>query len=428
MKKTFGLILMVAVLAASLLMTRPVSSQETIPVTITDLGLSDGIAADVNESGQVTGRYGDYFNGEYEIHAYIWTTTEGLNDLGSGEAYSINDLGQVVGDYQLESSIPYSTNIHATLWTDGIQQDIHTLVTWRDSIAYDINNYGQVVGCMLKDPCYGFDCWSRAWDGAFIWTEETGMQDLSALTGETLTCAYDINENGQIVGDSESGPFVWSETNGIQYITDNSEDHAYSINDAGQVAGMLSGNDIYVWSNNVMNLLGISASGSEYVLINDLGQVTGSTSVDGETRAFLWDLDLEINLLYLPHLDIEFPMSYGARSNNSGQVAGASNGYPVLWTIELPPPVPQEQIALIATKVDVLVTAGTLEQGEGTALIAKLDAATLQLNKENFKATSNILGAFINTVEAFVNSDRLTPAQAQPLIDATNVVIDSLPQ
>lgn len=430
MKKFFWFALMAIALVASLVVAKPVASEETIPVTITDLGVSSGLAlaADVNESGQVVGRYEDYYDGNYEMHAFVWTATGGLNDLGQGEAYSINDLGQIVGGYRtLLSEFPYSSTFHASLWTGSIKQDIHTLETWWDSIAYDINNQGQVVGCLRKYPCSGWGCFFPPWDGAFIWTEENGMQDLSAITGGTLTCAYDINENGQVVGDSTNGPFIWSETSGIQYITNNPDDHAYSINDANQVAGIVSGDAIiYIWSpNSGMTLLNISASGSYYVLINDLGQVTGSTSVGDESRAFLWDP--ELSLLYLPHLSIEVPMSYGGRSNNNGQIAGASNGHPVLWTVELPPPTPQKQIALIDTKVDTLVNSGVLDQGEGTALISKLDAATVQVNKGNNKAARNILGAFINTVEAFVNSNRLTSVQAQPLITAANAAISKLP-
>jgi probable HAF family extracellular repeat protein len=430
MKKTFWLALVTTILVASLVVTKPVLSQETIPMTITEISVYDGLATDVNESGQVVGYHSYYIDGNLETHAFLWDEIGGVHDLGLGEAYSINDLEQVVGGYRTDIESPYSSGVnafHAALWRNDLMQDVHTLGVWWDSIAYDINTQGQVVGCLRKYPCSGWGCWFPAWDGAFIWTEETGMQDLSALAGETLTCAYDINENGQVVGDSANGPFVWSETSGIQYITNNPYDHAYSINDANQVAGIVSGDAIiYVWSpSNGMTLLNVSAGGSWYVLINDLGQVVGSTSVGDESRAFVWDP--ELSLLYLPHLSIEVPMSYGGRSNNNGQIAGASNGHPVLWTVEFPPPTPQKQIALIDTKVDALVNSGVLDQGEGTALISKLDAATSQVNKGNNKAARNILGAFINTVDAFVNSGRLTSTQAQPLINATNIAISKLP-
>ena len=119
------------------------------------------------------------------------------------------------------------------------------------------------------------------------------------------------------------------------------------------------------------------------------------------------------------------PVSYAGRLNNSGQVVGTS-GHAVMWTVALTPPTPQEQIEEIAAKVDVLVSAGTLNAGEGNALDSKLDAATAQLNKGSTNAACNVLGAFNNQVEALVLTERLSPAQGQPLIDAANAVSDQL--
>ena len=104
-----------------------------------------------------------------------------------------------------------------------------------DSVAYDINNLGQVTGC------YGWG------EGAFIWSVEMGMRNMNIETGQPLTCAFGINENGQIIGDSSKGPFIWTSGIGIQFLTNSSADHAYSINDAGQVA-VISNGSIFIWS------------------------------------------------------------------------------------------------------------------------------------------------------------------------------------
>ena len=71
-----------------------------------------------------------------------------------------------------------------------------------------------------------------------------------------------------------------------------------------------------------------------------------------------------------------------------------------------------------------LVESGVLNQGQGIALIAKLDAALAQLDKGNEIAAMNQLQAFTNQVNAFINAGILSPAEGQPLIDAAQAIID----
>lgn len=417
MKRVFWFALLTTMLVISFAVAKPVLSQETIP-TIQDLGWGPySTAGGINELGQVVG----YNSPEGEpMQAVLWSEAGGIKELGPGIALNINDVGQVVG----------TTNGHAFVWTEATGMvDIHTLadppITW----AFDINNQGQAVG-WYSYGCGSWWCLIPPGDGAFLWKQATGMVDLNELTGLPLTYAFDINENGQIVGNSDNGPYVWSQESGIQYITNNPKDSAYSINDAGQVVGHTENGGTYLWSaSSGMIDLGIYDEG--YVFINNLGHITGSTYSDGVSHAFFWSQ--ETGLIILPHLatDIEYSDCYGGRSNSSGQISGSSDYeysvVAVLWEVELPPPTPQKQIALIDIKVDALVNTDILDQGEGTALVSKLDAATVQVNNENNKAARNILGAFLNTVEAFVNSERLTSVQAQPLIDSTNTAINSLP-
>jgi hypothetical protein len=83
----------------------------------------------------------------------------------------------------------------------------------------------------------------------------------------------------------------------------------------------------------------------------------------------------------------------------------------------------QQQIASIANQVNMLVTAGTLNSGNGNALTVKLNSATASLISGNTTAGVNQLNAFINQVTAFQKSGKLTSAQAQALINATNLAI-----
>jgi hypothetical protein len=115
--------------------------------------------------------------------------------------------------------------------------------------------------------------------------------------------------------------------------------------------------------------------------------------------------------------------------NDLGQVVG-HNRYTVtayhatLWTVPVPVVTPEEAIADAAEDVAALVTDGILGNGEANALTSKLEAAQHQLDKANVKATANVLGAFINQVEAMVNSGRLTAEEAQPLLDSANDAIE----
>jgi len=77
-----------------------------------------------------------------------------------------------------------------------------------------------------------------------------------------------------------------------------------------------------------------------------------------------------------------------------------------------------EDIALLRSLVAALETDGTLNAGQANALTSKIDAAARRLEADRGKAATNVFGAFVNQVHAFVNARVLTAGQAQPLLDA----------
>jgi hypothetical protein len=85
----------------------------------------------------------------------------------------------------------------------------------------------------------------------------------------------------------------------------------------------------------------------------------------------------------------------------------------------------QQQITLLSNQVNNLVSSGGLGSGNGNALTVKLDYAQASLNAGNVKEGVNQLNAFINQVNAFKKSGKLTAAQAQLLLDAANAAIIS---
>jgi len=82
-----------------------------------------------------------------------------------------------------------SGECHAFLYSDGMMMDLGTLPGGTFSVAYGINNIGQVVGKSRKDS---WEC------HAFLYSDGM-MMDLGTLGG-THTCAFGINNLGQVVG------------------------------------------------------------------------------------------------------------------------------------------------------------------------------------------------------------------------------------
>lgn len=98
------------------------------------------------------------------------------------------------------------------------------------------------------------------------------------------------------------------------------------------------------------------------------------------------------------------------------------------YTVHIFVQTPQAAAGSLIDQVQALVDAGLLNGGQGNSLISKLEAAIKQLDKGNTTPAINQLQAFINEVNAFMNSTPpiLTPAEGQPLIDAANAIIAAL--
>ena len=83
----------------------------------------------------------------------------------------------------------------------------------------------------------------------------------------------------------------------------------------------------------------------------------------------------------------------------------------------------QQQINLLGANVQSLVSAGSLDKGQANALTASLNAATAKLSQGNTTAAVNTLNAFINKVQALIQSKNLSAANGQKLIDAAKAAI-----
>ena len=84
----------------------------------------------------------------------------------------------------------------------------------------------------------------------------------------------------------------------------------------------------------------------------------------------------------------------------------------------------QDALNIVVTNIEELVNLGILNNGNGNALIGKIEGAIDKMLKGNITAASNNLQSFINQVNAFIASGKLTQAEGQALIDATSGIID----
>ncbi len=183
------------------------------------LGGVNGVANQVNSFGAIAG-FAENTTADpgcsapqiYQFKPVVWFR-DWVQELPTGDdaegvAFSINDLGQVVG--ASGSCAPFSpiwlfnlASAHALLWQDGRATDLGNLGGALNNLAHDINNRGQVVG--------GSDLAGDQTTHAFLWTAAAKMQDLGtvndAVDNDSFSVGLGINDKGQIVGVSANADF-----------------------------------------------------------------------------------------------------------------------------------------------------------------------------------------------------------------------------
>jgi probable HAF family extracellular repeat protein len=394
----------------------PSNSENSWPTAMNELGQIVGI--EVNAPGQ----------------GFIWTSEQGIKpipNLGGlySNPYDINNLGQVVGISETAEN-----EWHAFLWTPGeeiIMLPIPEEITY--SKAYAINDSGQVVG-EFQGPGVA---------NAFSWTEEDGMVNLYR-PDDLRSLAVAVNDLGQVlvryhpnIEPYNMHAFIWSKEGGMVDIGHLGGDYTWAIdiNDSGQVVGQSKDENgkttLFLWSEETgMMPIGDNLLTSNIAAINNLSQITftGRTPEENSLHAYLWtEQDGSQQLDDLMGDDQAFAYAI----NNRGQVAGHTlhiepfEYHATLWTFQTILP-PDEHIDAIIDEVAILIDSGTLNQGQGNALISKLEAAKNQLDKDNVTTTCNLIRAFINQVQALIKSGKITLAEGQILLDNANSLIDEL--
>jgi probable HAF family extracellular repeat protein len=281
-----------------------------------------------------------------------------IRDLGTlpggsfSEAHAINDRGQLVG-----RSGTLSGGIRAVRWQAAVAIDLGVLPGGNYSEAYNINNKGQIIGASLTTGPGCDTAWFATCHHAFLW-EEGIMTPLRPLGGP-FSLAYGINDRGQVVGLSTTSPsgdyhaVMWTregEITDLGTLPGDTFGHANAIDDRGRVVGWSSGETTraFVWENGVMFELGtLNGLFSAAVDINKHGLIVGIGDDSGARPPVMWSRD---GVTALPLLPDAYFGEVG-RANDRGVVVGRMVYYPseivvpVMWiegrVIELPSlPVP----------------------------------------------------------------------------------------
>ena len=254
---------------------------------MTDLGTLGGnssSACEINDKGQVIGDSETATGGG---HAFLWQNGV-MTDLGTlggvSYAHGINEKGQVVG-FSAREGFGY-----AFIWQNGVMKD---LGAGGDSNAYGINDNGQVVGS------------TAAAQIAFLWQNGT-VVELEPLQIDYGCIALKINNKGQIIGSGEkrindsrvTHATLWQNGKIKDLGTfGGSDSYASEINENGQVVGgseTATGEyHAFLWQNDVVTDLGTLPGGSNSGAsgVNNKGQIVGgSVTATGQPHATLWTL------------------------------------------------------------------------------------------------------------------------------------------
>lgn len=205
-----------------------------------------GMARAINDSGTVVGETGSdaasstgVGNGvAFMYSGGVYTSLGTLGGTASG-AWGINNSGTIVGMSNIGADPANVLKAHAFKYSGGVMTDLGTNAPDGYSRAHGINAAGESVGRGSVGTFTGSDKFMAYWDSTNALTIVPGPT--------TYSTAYDINNNGIIVGNGRSltsgldQRAMWWDENGVIHTLDpfagGNRSQFWALNDAGVMVG-----------------------------------------------------------------------------------------------------------------------------------------------------------------------------------------------
>jgi probable HAF family extracellular repeat protein len=269
-----------------------------------------------------------------------------LGTLGGPNSWmnwgGINDRGQVVGiaetsvlDPDGEDVCTFGTHLTCRpfLWQDGHMSALPTL-GGNNGQASHINNRGQIAGTAdTADTDSG--CPPFHVSLPVLW-KDGKAQPLPTVGGDPDGFAFDINEQGQAVGQSATCTSInhavlWENDTAFPLPDLGTGAIGEGINDRGQIVGIIGSADgttefAALWQNRVLTNLGTLPGDFAAIAtgINNRGQVVGST-LDSKffwSHGFIWQDGVMTDLNTLFPADSNLFATMANKINERGQISG----------------------------------------------------------------------------------------------------------
>lgn len=419
------------------------NAADDLSVQVVDLGSMIGgpenMANDVNNDGWIVGWRKD--PSTRLSRAVLWKHLDAANqltDLGtlhrSSHAEAVSEEGHVVG-----ANVTIEGDQLGFLWTaEAGMVDLGDHGNGGYSPTFGVNNSGVVAADVRDGNLQQFAARGSEGAGWQVATEE------KLHRGE----GRDITNDGLVVGkhdvndpqDAEHGmcyPTAWS-GGSVQKLGSTAwvDCELRAVNESEQAVGWIQDLNgkypVIATSTGVQTLNTLGGNGEAYD-INEQGWIVGSVNDDGRTAAALWLSSSSDPILLTDLQPGSESISIAKGLNDQGLIVGESkedrfdDPRAVLWIVTGDPgDGTPSTIEELEDAVTGLVDDGTLNRGQGRALTAKLAAAKKKRDRGQNRPAANILGAFINQVEAFQRAGILSEEEAGPLIEGAEAIIDEL--
>jgi probable HAF family extracellular repeat protein len=314
-------------------------------------------------------------------HAVLWKKGK-IIDLGSVQGGPLsttftnpNERGDVSGMSNTPTPDPNGEDFcffftflicRGFVWQDGAIIPMPTL-GGNNSLAYQINNRGQVVGVaetpMTESTCpawasvlasLGYGGPASYFEAKPVIWQKGSLQELPTISGDPDGVGYGINDRGQIVGSTgacnQAFPYsglhavLWPNgPNGgvidLGNLGATTLNVAFDINNRGQVVGQAGTKCVhsggcglatdaafhaFLWQGGVMTDLGTLPGdlNSWANNVNSKGQIVGTSFPETGSRAFIWENGVMTDLNTLVSGASGFYLAEAFGINDHGQISG----------------------------------------------------------------------------------------------------------